>query len=219
MATIDSNGCIPILEYVPIQSEFQGVITETVSQLIQLFQTKLHSVYVYGSVAKGRAVPKQSDLDLCVILTCSMTSSENIKLAELQEYLAAQFHQVSKIDFDIGVYSDVFNEANLYSWGYWIKHHCRCIYGEDLTVQFMPFSPSKKITEAVNGDSVEVLNDYIQQITNCTHPNKLKLLQRAASRKLIRSTDILRLENDPDWPESIEDYVQKYTHRYPEQKN
>ncbi|MGG4607364.1 nucleotidyltransferase domain-containing protein [Providencia sp. Me31A] len=145
--------------------------------------------------------------------------AEESRFAEMQRYLAEQFHEVSKIDFDIGVYSDVLDEANLYSWGYWIKHHCRCIYGEDLATQFMPFSPSKKIAKAVNGDFVEVLNGYIKQIENCRHSNELKLLQRAASRKLLRSTDILRLEGDSDWPESLDDYLRKYTQRYPEQKN
>lgn len=43
-------------------------------------------------------------------------------------------------------------------------------------------------------------------------------MQRAAARKLIRSTDLLRKEQDNDWPDSLEDYVQKIILRYPAQK-
>lgn len=52
----------------------------------------------------------------------------------------------------------------------------------------------------------------------CDDAAKRKLLRRAASRKLIRSTDILRHKDDMDWPESLESYVQKFTQRYPAYK-
>ncbi|MEQ5730145.1 nucleotidyltransferase domain-containing protein [Providencia alcalifaciens] len=219
MMTLNLNGYIPMLEEVPIQSEFQEIITETVEQLAWLFKTKLHSVYAYGSVARGSATPQQSDLDLCVILLQPATVQENAGLTEMQLQLVTQYSNVSKIDFDIGLYSEVIDKDNLYSWGYWIKHQCRCICGADLSTQFNPFMPSRQIAEAVNGDFVEVLNGYIQKIKNCNNFDELKLLQRAAARKLIRSTDVLRLDTDRDWPSSLKDYMQKFTGRYPEQKS
>ncbi|EMG6526310.1 MULTISPECIES: hypothetical protein [Providencia] len=110
------------------------------------------------------------------------------------------------------------SEANLYSWGYWIKHHCRCIYGHDLATYFSQLIPSREIAEAVNGDFVNVLNDYIDQINHCNDDAELKLLYRAASRKLIRSTNILRWKKDNDWPETLSEYTQKLVQRYPERQ-
>ncbi|MBV2191289.1 nucleotidyltransferase domain-containing protein [Providencia rettgeri] len=210
---------IPVLEEKPFQSEFKLIITESINWLRCILKEKLHSVYVYGSVAKGCAKPQQSDLDLCIILCDGLTQLEATKLNELQIQLMIKRTEVSKIDFDIGIITDVMSEANLYSWGYWIKHHCRCIYGDDLATCFNQFTPSRAIAEAVNGDFVDVLNAYIDQINNCNDDAELTLLYRAASRKLIRSTDILRWKNDNDWPETLSEYAQKFVQRYPERQN
>ncbi|MGG4662214.1 nucleotidyltransferase domain-containing protein [Providencia vermicola] len=215
---LDKNGCILVLGEQPYQSEFQQVITESINCLSALLNKNLHSIYIYGSVAKGQATPYKSDLDLCVIVNQPVNQIEVSHLAQLQETLASDYQVVSKIDFDLGSYPEVMDKANLYSWGYWIKHRCRCLYGDDLSKKFMPFLPSKKIVDAVNGDFIEVLNGYIHQIDTCRDLTKRKFLQRAASRKLIRSTDLLRKEADKDWPDSLEDYVQKIIRRYPTQK-
>lgn len=218
IVALDKNGCILVLGEQPYQSEFQQVITESINCLSALLNKNLHSIYIYGSVAKGQATPYKSDLDLCVIVNQPVNQIEVSHLAQLQVILASDYQVVSKVDFDIGTYSDVMDKTNLYSWGYWIKHHCRCLYGDDLSKKFMPFLPSKKIVDAVNGDFLEVLNGYIHQIDTCRDLTKRKFLQRAASRKLIRSTDLLRKEADKDWPDSLEDYVQKIIQRYPKQK-
>ncbi|MEQ4661023.1 MULTISPECIES: nucleotidyltransferase domain-containing protein [Providencia] len=210
---------IPVPEERPFQPEFQSIITESIYWLSCILKDKLHSIYVYGSVAKGCAKPQQSDLDLCIILCGALTQLETTRLNEIQVQLTVNHIEVSKIDFDIGILTDVMSEANLYSWGYWIKHHCRCIYGYDLATHFSQFVPSREIAEAVNGDFVNVLNDYIDQINHCHDDSELKLLYRAASRKLIRSTNILRWKNDSDWPETLFEYIQKFVQYYPERQN
>lgn len=215
---LDKNSYIRILETLPYQSEFQPLITESINRLRALLNNNLHSIYIYGSVAKGQATPYKSDLDLCVIVNQAVSQIEASHLVQLQEALARDYQVVSKVDFDIGTYSEVTDEANLYSWGYWIKHHCRCLHGDDLSKKFMPFLPSRKIVDAVNGDFFDVLNCYIHQIDTCNNLMNRKFLQRAAARKLIRATDLLRKEEDKDWPESLEDYVQKIVLRYPTQK-
>ncbi len=49
---------IPVLEEKPFQSEFKLIITESINWLRCILKEKLHSVYVYGSVAKGCAKPQ-----------------------------------------------------------------------------------------------------------------------------------------------------------------
>lgn len=126
---------------------------------------------------------------------------------------------VSKVDFDIGELSEVLAVENRNSWGYWLKHHCRCIYGEDVGQRFTPFKPSKAIAVAVNGDFSSVLGKYIEQLTLLTEGNKQKHIQRAAARKMIRSTHILRTDADTDWPETLDEYADRLVARYPHKAN
>ena len=41
------------------------------------------------------------------------------------------------------------------------------------------------------------------------------LLQRAIARKIIRSTNILRSDEDNDWPETLLEYRSRFNSRYP----
>ncbi|MGL4106785.1 hypothetical protein [Clostridium sp. LP20] len=67
------------------------------------------------------------------------TSKDNIK----PDYIV--LIEQLKVDFDIGVICDVLNPENLFCWGFWIKHICDCLYGEDLSVKFPRMKPNKKM--------------------------------------------------------------------------
>jgi predicted nucleotidyltransferase len=49
-------------------------IRESVESLKRIFQEQLHSVYMYGSVARGEAIVKKSDLDLIAMFETKLSS-------------------------------------------------------------------------------------------------------------------------------------------------
>nr|WP_233789340.1 nucleotidyltransferase domain-containing protein [Pseudomonas protegens] len=162
------------------------------------------------------ARPGVSDLDLCLILQHPATPQQLRHLEQLRQALQARHPQVSKIDFDIGHLAQVLAAENLDSWGYWLKHHCRCLSGEDLRRRFAPFRPSREIALAVNGDFQRVLDDYAERIEGERQPAQILRLQREASRKLIRATHLLRAEQEPSWPHSLDEHVRLFVQRYPD---
>jgi hypothetical protein len=90
-------------------------------------------------------------------------------------------------------------------WSYWLKHHCVCVYDEDLRDRFEPFRPSREIAVAVNGDFLAVLNGYVARMKPALEPEQRHALQQAAARRAIRLINILREEKDRDWPVSLEE--------------
>lgn len=216
---LDSDRVIKTLSLDPFQSEFLKVINDVEKNLVLALGSQLHSVYLYGSVAKGCAIEGVSDLDVCVILTDQPDSHLINIIADIRKVIMSKYQVVSKVDFDIGSLSEVLAPENLFSWGYWLKHHCRCIFGDDLACRFNLFKPSKAIAIAVNGDFVEVLDGYVNSLSNISDEIERKQLQRAAARKLIRSTNILRANEDVDWPETLDEYVVKFSAQYPKREN
>lgn len=103
-----------------IQSEFEPILMQVINVFCTEFSTELHSVYVYGSVAKGTAVIGQSDLDLCVVFVQPVYDVER-KISQIKSDIMALTGFFSKVDVDIGVLQDVLNENNRKSWGAWIK--------------------------------------------------------------------------------------------------
>ncbi|WP_253299714.1 nucleotidyltransferase domain-containing protein, partial [Pseudomonas aeruginosa] len=125
--------------------------------------------------------------------------------------------EVSKIDFDIGHLDQARDPANRDSWGYWLKHRCRCLWGEDLASDLPPLRPAKAIALALNGDYAQVLEDYARRLESASSEEERRRLQREAAKKLIRSSDILRGETESVWPETLEHYLALFRARHPGQ--
>lgn len=218
MTSAASNTCttIDLLPSPPLQPAFVALVDGALASLQQTLGSLLHSVYLYGSVARATATPGVSDLDLTLVLTRPLAADEAALLEQLRLALQAYHPEVSKVDFDIGVLADVCHSNNLYSWGYWLKHECRCIHGADLGLQFAAFAPSAALARAVNGDYVQVLHGYIAGIAAAQDLATLRRLQKEAARKLVRATHVLRPAEGGDWPRSLEDYVQYFLERFPD---
>ncbi|NHC61687.1 nucleotidyltransferase domain-containing protein [Paenalcaligenes suwonensis] len=201
------SSTLPCLDYTPLQAEFQPVVDEVSHAVARIVGDNLDSLYLYGSVAKGMAKVGVSDVDICLITTHPLSAAQNEQLATLCENTAARHFSVSKIDIDCGTREQVLATQNHYSWGYWIKHHCRCIQGEDLAQHFQPFAPSRDIALAVNGDYHGVLQGYLLRLQETASEHHLRRLQKEASRKLIRATNILRPASSTYWPATLAEHV------------
>ncbi|SFA89739.1 hypothetical protein SAMN04515620_1078 [Collimonas sp. OK607] len=158
----------------------------------------------------------RSDLDVTLILTREPTLQDNQAIESVRLSLESRHPEVTKVDFDVGYLADVHAPENLCKWGFWLKHHCRCVYGNDLSNQFALFKPSRLIARAVNGDFPDVLAAYAQSIEAEKNDILTERLKRGASRKLIRATNVLRLVDALSWPESLEEHVDHFLVIYPE---
>lgn len=210
---VDAEGFILTVPHVPVQREFQPLL-EAVCNVLSQPDLGVDGIYLYGSVARGDALPGVSDLDLTVVLGEPPTSAVLERLERVRCHLAVRYPQVTKVDFDIGSRAQVLAIENSNSWGFWLKHHCRCVWGNDLSAQFERFRPSQEIAQAVNGDFETVLTAYLTRLAGADNEQERLRLQREASRKLIRSTQILCGEQ-ASWPQTLEEHVALFVQGYP----
>jgi predicted nucleotidyltransferase len=209
----------PTLDLVPnhpVQPGFQGLVDDACASITSALGEALDSLYLYGSVARGSAKAGRSDLDLTLVLARPLSRQEAAQLEQSRLDLQLRHSEVVKIDFDLGTRQEVLDPAHLYSWGYWLKHECRCIHGTDLAQQFEAFEPSRAIAQAVNGDYVQVLTGYLQRIDGAGDDAEALRLQREAARKLIRATHVLRPCHGGFWPRTLEESAAYFSGRHPE---
>lgn len=212
---VDKYGFITQPDFKGFQPAFSQLVADVVQTLTTTFPDLIHSVYVYGSIIDATATERLSDLDLTVIYYLEPDADATAKIDVIKTVLEQDHPVVSKIDIDPGVLEEVMLPANGIRWGYWLKHQCVCVYGEDLRDRFEPFRPSRDIAIAVNGDFLEVLNGYVALMKSTLKPAQRHVLQRSAARKAIRSTNILREDNDQDWPVTLKELAEKFNDRYP----
>lgn len=211
---LDAEGFILTAGQVPVQPAFQALLADVCGSL-SLPSLGLDGIYLYGSVARGEATPGVSDLDLTLVLREPPTAQSVEQLEVLRLALERRHPEVIKIDFDIGSRAQVLSAEHRNSWGFWLKHHCRCLWGDDLSLQFERFRPCREIASAVNADFAEVLSAYLTRIAQAGTEQERLRLQREASRKLIRATHVLSAESAVTWPQTLEEYVALFVQRYP----
>lgn len=212
---VDADGFIACLPVTPLQPAFHPAVDDVIDLLYGRLGAQVHSIYLYGSVAKGAAVAGISDLDICLITRRALNAAEQDNLRAIAARAQALHPVISKVDFDCGTLAEALASENQFSWGYWLRHHCRCVAGEDLASRFPRFTPSRAIAVAVNGDFIPVLQSYLLQLAETSDGRQLK---RAAARKLLRATNLLRSEEDNDWPGTLEEYASRVVRRFPQQQ-
>lgn len=212
---VDELGYILTVGHRPLQPVFQTLVADVLAELSSQFKHLIHGIYLYGSVARGDAVAGRSDLDLTLVLLRIASPDENRQLEAIRYKLQAAHPEVVKIDFDIGILAQVTSAENLNSWGFWFKHHCCCIWGDDLATRLPLFKPSRAIALAVNGDFYTAMDGYTRRIETTAGRAENQALKRAAARKLIRATNILRSDEDTSWPQDLDSHVDRFLKTYP----
>ena len=200
-----------------IQSEFEPVLMQVINVFCTEFPTELHSVYVYGSVAKGTAVIGQSDLDLCVVFVQPVDDVER-KISQIKSDIMALTSFFSKVDVDIGVLQDVLNENNRKSWGAWIKFFCHPLYGDNLSRQFENVEIDRSVILAINQGYDQEIQHYFEMLAT----TRLDLqdsvnLKKSVLKRIIRLLPLTWLEIE-QWPVNLENTVLQALQKYPEQK-
>lgn len=213
------NSCNILIEIPPavaLQPEFEPLVMEARAVLRAGLGELLDSLYLYGSVSRGYAQPGQSDLDLTLVLARPLFPQERESLECMRLQLQERYPVASKVDFDLGLRDEVLHPDNVNSWGYWLKHECRCIDGTDLALQFSAFRPSAAIARAINEGYSQALADYAHRISAANSHEEMRRLQKEAARKLVRATNVLRPESDSYWPRTLEDHAAYFSGRYPD---
>lgn len=200
-----------------IQSEFEPVLMQVINVFCTKFPTELHSVYVYGSVAKGTAVSGQSDLDLCVVFVQPVDDVER-KISQIKSDIMALTGFFSKVDVDIGVLQDVLNENNRKSWGAWIKFFCHPLYGDNLSRQFENVEIDRSVILAINQGYDQEIQHYFEMLATTRFDLQDSVnLKKSLLRRIIRLLPLTWLEIE-QWPVNLDNTVLQALQKYPEQK-
>ncbi|WP_161603094.1 nucleotidyltransferase domain-containing protein [Amphibacillus jilinensis] len=167
-----------------------------------MFAEKLHSIYIYGSVGRGEAVAYKSDLDLTVIVKSPTTLAEKNELNEKTLSLLRRHKEIIKIDYDIGESKEALAQENLYEWGFWLRHMCTCIYGEDISTTFPRMKANEKISAALNRDLFKLTDFYRQALNNENMPEVTK---RTILKRIIRGAYLKINVEDESWSTKVDE--------------
>jgi uncharacterized protein len=216
---LDPNGFIVSdVHKDKIDNVYVPCIQESVESLKKFFHHQLHSVYVYGSVARGEAIAKKSDLDLIAMFDTNLSS---IKLAELKTLAGELSRKYRSLVRDVGIavaYYDYTIDPSNYYENAFLKELCVCVYGEDVGTRFGPYKLTSEIAIRFNGDINESLERTLKRIETASNED-LKTYTQGFARKLIRTYYSMVMVRSQIWTTRLYEQSEVFIHYFPEKES
>ncbi len=202
----------------PFQPEFQPVIDDVVTCLKGGLGSNLHSIYVYGSVARKTAQQGHSNLDVVIVTKHPFPDQRATLLNSIKWRLQKSFPYVNGISTKTALVNEVANLDSLFTWGFMLKHCCVCVYGDDLATCFGDYEPSWEIAKHWNMDVEDWLAVYRNKIVRAKNDYDQQRAQMIIAKKLLRASYSLIMHKDKGWYEHPLQCGDKFLEYHPDKK-
>lgn len=199
-----------------VHPQYESVLEDALESVVASFGAKVHSMYLYGSVARGTATPFSSDLDISVIMRSACTNEEELRFEEISDAVTSRHPIISKLEYDVGAYEEVLRPEERYHWQYWLKSASTNVWGQDITRDMLPHKPSMELALRLNGDLSRRLQSALTGLTE----ENVNPRAKAVAKKVLRSAYSLVAFRDNSWytdiPSCARTFLRYYPHFSPE---
>jgi uncharacterized protein len=173
----------------------------------------VHSVYVYGSVARGTARHGDSDIDLLLVIARPADDGMRTSISRLEQEFSARYAERFRAVELAYVHLDrLLDPAEFYGHPCFLKHLCVCIRGEDLRQRYPRFRPDTGVSRGFNGDLESTLERIRKELEN---PNTYRLSARSGSKKLLRTAFALVMPRERMWTDDLDTMAGVFEKYYP----
>ncbi len=200
----------------PFQPEFQPVVNDLITFLKGGLGSNLHSVYIYGSVARKQAVAGRSNLDV-VVVTHRPFPDQRTLLNTIKWRFQKSFPQVTQVAIKTTLVSDVVDFDNI-SHGVLCSSLSVCVYGEDLSDCYGDFETSWEIAKHWNMDVENWLAVYRNKIARAATPEQQVAAQVIIAKKLLRASYSLVMYRDKSWFDNPVECGQQFLKYHPDRE-
>lgn len=183
----------------PLQSDYVPAIGELVKFFRAGLGDNLHSLYVYGSVARGSAKPGRSNIDVIVVTHESFDANRVTLINTIRYRFQRHYPFVTDLNVKTALASHVASLDSLFSWGFLLRHCARCVYGSDLGECFGDYEPSWEIAKHWNMDVGYKVAYYRAKIAKATRGEEQIKAQIDVGKKLLRASYSLIMHRDKQW--------------------
>lgn len=198
------------------QPQYQPVVRELLAYLKSGLKDNLHSVYLYGSVASGRAVSDVSNLDVVLVTHRPFSNTRTTLFNTINWRFQRTYPFVDGVSIRAALVKEVVSLDALFTWGFLLKECCICLDGDDLAEYFGHFDPSWEIAKQWNMDISDWLPVIRQQIAQVTDIRRQVKLQRKLAKKLLRAAYCLVMHKEKVWIDDPTLCGQRFLHYCPQ---
>ena len=207
----DENGfIINTTSIESIQPEWKPAVDSLVVAYKKQFGDNLHSLYIRGSVAKGKAIKDISDIDTIAVLHSK--SSRVPRTKAVQEEILTAYPFVRRIEF--GIHS--LDKLGMFT-KLMIQTQSVCVFGEDLTKTIPAFKVGKDTQQHIHSLEKEISSE-LNYLEDKHTPDEIKESCSWTMKRIVRSGCELVMERSGKYTRDLYPCYTVFSEYYPEQK-
>jgi len=193
------------------------VVEEIKNAFLTYLGTKIHSIYVRGSVAKGTAVESVSDLDMFAIVHDDPSDIDMSWEDEFRLLMSRKYPFVNGIEMGIAPIDKASGDSSVRALCFLIKTQSLCVWGRDLIPVLENFAPGRYLTDGIHDfeDNVRMITSNISGIED---KNQLDSICMWIMKQAVRTGFLLVAEQEQTFTRDLYPCYQLFCRHYPEYK-
>ena len=201
-----------------IVEPWKSVVEDTKNTyLSHIDEEHIHSMYVRGTVARGKGIEGVSDVDTFVVTTCdpdeldlSWGRTERKKLEEKHSF-------VSGVEFDIKWYDEVFGPTDGgFEDRFTIKTQSACVYGEGLSSHIEPCKADVATARRLGNDFESALSKAKNRLNEASTPEEKRFWCRWMMKRILRGGFLLVMPQEQGFTRDLYPSYERFARWYPE---
>lgn len=184
---------------------------------------RLHSLYLFGSVPRGKATTGLSDIDVLGVMKGkaewvinNWTNLGNWKEPEGRRILEA-YPIISNVVFDFEPLSFVTEQRSFFWPTFLLSVGGVCIYGKDLVPQLPRFKPDEVVANSELVQLDDNIHEAIREIQKATSSERVTYWCRRIMKNLLRDGFFLNMAEDNRFTPDVGFCYVQFSKHYPEQ--
>lgn len=193
-----------------VQEHWRPVVKEYVQACKDLYGDDLVSVYIRGSVAKGKAIDGISDLDAFVVLQDDYQQPHKDLISEKRKSMAKNFPFVNGFEFEEYTQTGIQDECILLNQSF-------CIFGEEIKV------PAVKLSKdlALHAPNFQSRHNHLVSFIQEENPSKERIKNRVEwlGKGILRTGLEILIEKSGKYTRDLYPCYQVFSEYYPEKES
>ncbi|AYC39617.1 nucleotidyltransferase domain-containing protein [Streptomyces griseorubiginosus] len=195
---------------------FRPVVAAARDRVLDLFGSRLHSAYLYGSIPRGTARVGRSDLDLLLALNEEPTEADREDVRTLGEALDKEFPQIDGVGTLLYSRTLLLSELERHDMGWFVACLCTPLLDDDLAEYLPRYRPDSLLARETNGDLALLLPRWRERIEGADSDETRRRLVRFMSRHLVRTAFTLVMPRWNGWTSDLPEMAEVFAAYYPE---
>ncbi|RXJ74107.1 hypothetical protein CS022_05620 [Veronia nyctiphanis] len=200
----------------PFQETFDPAVKAAVGYVSSYLGINLHSLYISGDIALRNVEGDKAVMKLTAVVDSELTTREFVGLNSVRNKYCKAYPQISQLHIECIPQSRVVDLANIFRWGFFLKHCAICLSGKNLADGFGHFEVSWEVAKAMNNSLVSQLSILRRKIAQSAKWIQQLDAAEEAADVLIRAAFGLVAHKEKVWEHSLKPCSERFLKHYPE---